>query len=936
MRPWLKWSNRPVIIYTILFGILSMFIFAPYYFTDTSLIWQSDGIAQHFPALVHWQEDLKNIVHNHTLPTNWQWQIGLGADYYQTFSYYTLGDIFSYGAVLVSKAHLIAYYNWMVIVRLYLAGIAFLLTAQHWFKNRPTWHYQIAVFGYIFSGYTAFSAFEHPFFINPLIIFPLLILALDIALSKQKYSFLTIVLFWTLWNNFYFAFMMMIGLGIYCLGYHIKKQSWPSWRTFIKTLLSGLIASLLAAPLLLPSVDAVLNSARSNSSIANGLTVYPAYYYFSLPGNLIANQATPSFWLTGGFTAISIMAIVFGLRRWQQYRLFNYLWLASLISLCFPIFAAIFNGGSSPSNRWLFLLSLPISLMVLHLMAQLHTLNKQDYLSFFITGVLASLSLFVISNFNLNSRYGMMIALYFASLALLWLMQSNVTLKPVWLVLLVMFNAFFLVTRNHTSNTNPKATDLLPNQVVKQLLHQQNNYKNQNDKQISRSYVDNQLNNATGIAPATNLPLLSRLNNVESYWSLQSGSVSHGLAPLGISSSNPNDITGDLDSRNIISNVLGVSDRYENPDTLTPNSYQTQTNQIVNGQTINHSENAYPLVYLPDYYLSQKYYNTLSPTEKEASMADSVVLPGHSSSDKSKFSQKVATGLIRTDLTKKAKKKQHITYKTNTDWLPEGFYLSPSKTLKGTELHLEISNIHFKPYHLKQQQQVALNQYRYQHTQDARNAQNLIDRQYNEQAFTWNWYKKNFSGIGKEINNYTISTNYNGINNTFTQTGKSNLSFYNPKKNITLNLGQANSVNKETFIPLSFDKVGQYDFDLQVKAIPTGKSFNKVAKHMKQTAPSYTLDDNQLSTSVTVDKPRILATTIPYSHGWTAKGTHANLIKLGNGFIGIPLTAGKNNINLSYHTPGGHLGKVSFFIGLLIICLTFIVRLFKRLVMSQK
>ena len=61
MRPWLKWSNRPVIIYTILFGILSIFIFAPYYFTDTSLIWQSDGIAQHFPALVHWQEDLKTL-----------------------------------------------------------------------------------------------------------------------------------------------------------------------------------------------------------------------------------------------------------------------------------------------------------------------------------------------------------------------------------------------------------------------------------------------------------------------------------------------------------------------------------------------------------------------------------------------------------------------------------------------------------------------------------------------------------------------------------------------------------------------------------------------------------------------------------------------------------------------------------------------------------
>ncbi|PEG74655.1 glycosyl transferase, partial [Pediococcus acidilactici] len=118
-----------------------------------------------------------------------------------------------------------------------------------------------------------------------------------------------------------------------------------------------------------------------------------------------------------------------------------------------------------------------------------------------------------------------------------------------------------------------------------------------------------------------------------------------------------------------------------------------------------------------------------------------VVLTNHSSTDKSKFGEQVVTGQIRTDLTKKAKKTQHITYKTNADWLPTGFYLSPSKALKGTELHLEISNLHFKPYTLKQQQHVALNQYRYKHVQDARNAQKLIDRQYNSQAFTWNWYK---------------------------------------------------------------------------------------------------------------------------------------------------------------------------------------------------
>lgn len=936
MQSRLKWSIRPIITYTMLFGILSIFIFAPYYFTDTSLIWQSDGIAQHFPALVRWQEDLKNIIQHHTLPTSWQWHIGLGADYYQTFSYYTLGDIFSYGAAFISKSHLITYYNFMIIVRLYLAGISFLVAAQYWFKNRPTWHYQIAVFGYVFSGYTAFSAFEHPFFINPLIIFPLLVLALNVALSKQKYTFLTVMLFWTLWNNFYFAFMLMIGLAIYWIGYQIQSHAWANWLAHIKLLFSGLLATLLAAPLLFPSIDAVFTSARSNSQIANGLFAYPAYYYFALPGNLIANQTTPSFWLTGGFTAISIMAVIFGLRRWHKYQLFNWLWSFCLIGLCLPIFAAMLNGGSSPSNRWIFLLSLPISCMVLHLMNQLDTLTKRDYFWFFMTGLISGLSLFIISNFNLNSRYGMMIALYFASLALIWTIQSNIFLKPVWLVLLIIVNSFFLVTRNHTSNTNPNATDLLPNKVVKQLTNQQKNYSNTDSKQVIRSYVDNQLNNATGIAPATNLPLLSTLNNAESYWSLQNGSVSKGLSALAINSANPNDITGNLDSRNVLSNVLGISKRFENPDTLTPNSYQTQTNQIINGQSVTQSNNAYPLLYFPKYYLSKKYYATLSPTEKEATLADSVVLTNHSSTDKSKFGEQVVTGQIRTDLTKKTKKTQHITYKTNADWLPTGFYLSPSKALKGTELHLEISNLHFKPYTLKQQQHVALNQYRYKHVQDARNAQKLIDRQYNSQAFTWNWYKTHFSSMGKETGNYTISTTYNNKVNTFTQTGQSNLSFYNPQTTITLNLGQASNINKEAFIPLTFNKVGQYDFDVQIKAIPTDNRFNKVAKHIKNTAPSYKIGNNKLTTSVTVNNPKILATTIPYSDGWRIKGNHANLIKLGNGFIGIPLSVGKNNIRLYYHTPGSHIGKISFLLGVIICCLVLFINLFKPIRINQK
>ena len=60
------------------------------------------------PALVQWQGDLKNLLFNHEWPNAWQWQVGLGADYLQTFAYYTMGDIFTYGVALVSKAHVLA------------------------------------------------------------------------------------------------------------------------------------------------------------------------------------------------------------------------------------------------------------------------------------------------------------------------------------------------------------------------------------------------------------------------------------------------------------------------------------------------------------------------------------------------------------------------------------------------------------------------------------------------------------------------------------------------------------------------------------------------------------------------------------------------------------------------------------------------------------
>ncbi|WP_245150449.1 hypothetical protein [Weissella cibaria] len=58
------WKNI-YLLYSILFLLITAAIFVPYFAMGTSLIWQSDGIAQHFPALVDWRVTLHQLLFNH-------------------------------------------------------------------------------------------------------------------------------------------------------------------------------------------------------------------------------------------------------------------------------------------------------------------------------------------------------------------------------------------------------------------------------------------------------------------------------------------------------------------------------------------------------------------------------------------------------------------------------------------------------------------------------------------------------------------------------------------------------------------------------------------------------------------------------------------------------------------------------------------------------
>jgi uncharacterized membrane protein YfhO len=418
------------------------------------------------------------------------------------------------------------------------------------------------------------------------------------------------------------------------------------------------------------------------------------------------------------------------------------------------------------------------------------------------------------------------------------------------------------------------------------------------------------------------------VNNVESYWSLQNGHVATLMTALEVAPSNPNDVTGNLDNRDVLSNVLGINQRFQNPDSPTPASYEEVSDMTVNGQNVLTSENAYPLMYLPKYTITQHDFNQLSATKKEATLADSVVVPSVTSGETSAFAQEVTHAKVRTDQTKQAKESVHFRFTTHASLLPDGIFLPADKTLKGTELHLTLSNITYHPASLTEQHNQALAQYEYDYEQASRNPQNEPDLRHNTAAYSWNWYQHNIKKAGNKIGGYTITAGYADREISTTQTGQTNLSFYNPRKNVTLNLGQATNVSQEQFLPLTFSRPGTYEFDVSIEGIPTDKRFIKVAEMAQKTAPHVQITNNTVKTIVSVKTPRVLATTIPYSSGWSAKGYQ--LQKINDGFIGIPLHSGKNNIRLTYATPGLTIGRWLSFTGILLFILVAVIRRYIR------
>ena len=102
----------------------------------------------------------------------------------------------------------------MILFRVYLAGLSFSVYCFYRKQNN-----RIAVITgallYAFSMYILVMGFHHPFFINPLIYFPLLLIGIERILEEKSPIFFILMVFICTISNFYFMYMIALNAAIY-------------------------------------------------------------------------------------------------------------------------------------------------------------------------------------------------------------------------------------------------------------------------------------------------------------------------------------------------------------------------------------------------------------------------------------------------------------------------------------------------------------------------------------------------------------------------------------------------------------------------------------------------------------------------------------------------------------------------------------------------
>ncbi|WP_061776181.1 YfhO family protein [Levilactobacillus senmaizukei] len=172
-----------------------------------------------------------------------------------------------------------------------------------------------------------------------------------------------------------------------------------------------------------------------------------------------------------------------------------------------------------------------------------------------------------------------------------------------------------------------------------------------------------------------------------------------------------------------------------------------------------------------------------------------------------------------------------------------------------------------------------------------------------------------------DLGDYWINVKTRNQTKLFSQFGTDNLSDYEPKHRVLMNLGYSNQ--RRQTIDISFNATKQINFkSAKLIAVPFGKSYDRQVHQVQRRGLQRAhVRNNEVSGQLRTDRSSILTTSIPYSAGWKLMidGRRVKTEVVNDGFIGARISSGTHRIRLIYTTPGLKGGILLTLVGSLIV-----------------
>lgn len=905
--------------YTMLFGIMLVFLYGYFVFAGKSLIYNGDGILQHYRALCYYAKWMREIVR--TLLTEyrlvipeWSFSIGYGSDIAATLHYYVMGDPFNLPAILVPVRYMKYYYMLMIFVRMYCAGMAFSVLCRYFYGNSRSDRAVLAgTFLYVFCTYGMRAGITHPYFINTMIYFPLLILGTEKIIRKEKpYLFIVMVCI-SACSNFYFFYMLAILTGLYGVSRLIARYGLNKPAAIVKeTFRLGLYAIwglALGAVLFLPVMLNVLQDTRMSGGYQLDL-LYPSGYYRRFPGSFLSYQAA-GYWSMMGFAGMGLIAVMLLFIQKRKRTFLRCLFVAATGCLMIPAAGWFLNGCSYTANRWIWAYALLVAVILVEMWPDLLHMHNRER-----SWLTISLGMYVLLCLGLdNSRtenVAFCIGFLLVSFCVLQLETSaglagKVAERKeqiiVFLILLnVSVNAYYGFSPNE-GDYPAKYVDL--KEVNKQYTVTQDVAVAQASPEDSGffRYAQNEVwNNST---------LASGLHSIQYYWSLSNSAIVTSNASLGILNRTHNNYLS-LNERtglSALANVHYFTETQGRGQQYAPYGYEYEGTYSASYDDKNMWDvykNQYPLSfgYTYDSVLDKKAFAELNPVEKEEAMLQSALLEGGETempaAEFSLQSEEKNYEIECSDNNVSVQGNSFVTTKKNAS------VILTCEGLEDGELYLLIEGLEYKgcsPLDLYEEESPfdPLDLYK-KSTWEKKSRREKAQEQYKYRNWTepdelliqLTGTNEAEQSVVREIRYYTPK-----------------YSWYAGQRDFAVNMGYSEG-GKRT-VKISFPEAGIYSFEnMRMICQPMDGYEERIADLNQEHLEDVTIGNDTVTGNITNTTRKILCLTIPYTRGWEAwvDGKKTDIYKTNMMYMGLELEPGEHQIQLRYRTPGMRFGAV--------------------------